>query len=144
MLDLSHSLAGSYIVAFPHQGTYFYAGTPIANNVVLSGRVEVLKPAQKAYKVMLSLGGIEAEFVPDGAGTSRPLVLAKHPTAKPHSIAISYTTTGCFFLCKISTEYTDFIQVIHKVVANDTNTIYTAYSAFHSTSLQLFMNSESR
>ncbi|XP_063605340.1 fibrocystin-L-like [Penaeus indicus] len=66
----SPTSAGSYIVAFPHQGTYFYAGTPIANNVVLSGSVEVLKPAQKAYKVMLSLGGIEAEFVPDGAAVS--------------------------------------------------------------------------
>ncbi|ROT65416.1 putative fibrocystin-L [Penaeus vannamei] len=62
--------SGSYIVTFPHRGTYFYAGTPIANNVVLSGKVEVLKPAQKAYKVTLSLGGIEAEFVPDGAAVS--------------------------------------------------------------------------
>ncbi|KAG7173087.1 Fibrocystin-L-like 2 [Homarus americanus] len=60
--------AGSMTVYFPHEGTYYYAGDPVSDKLVMSGQINVVKPENHIYKVTLTLGGVAAEFNPSGDG----------------------------------------------------------------------------
>ncbi|XP_045124918.1 fibrocystin-L-like [Portunus trituberculatus] len=63
----AQTLAGSFSVSFPQEGTYHYAGPEIVGGLVMRGRINVVRPAHQVLKVAVMLGEQEATYQVEGS-----------------------------------------------------------------------------
>ncbi|XP_063846340.1 fibrocystin-L-like isoform X1 [Scylla paramamosain] len=63
----AQTLAGSFSVTFPQQGSHYYAGPVMAGGLVMRGQINVVRPPHQALRVAVMLGDQEANYQVDGS-----------------------------------------------------------------------------
>ncbi|XP_068236296.1 fibrocystin-L-like [Palaemon carinicauda] len=58
---------GSLTMMFPNAQTVYYAGTPVFDDLVMTGQVNVLRPEPGIFRITVTLGGISATVELGGA-----------------------------------------------------------------------------